>query len=92
MTCLMGIVAFVLIGLGAIGMAVGFVGVAGAHGSNPSAVLGGFGILFLGVLCIAVLALVNVVLSVVYAMKANQGEWAPYPIVGPWALRLVGAA
>ena len=26
----------------------------------------------------------NVILGVVYGMKANQGEWAAYPIIGKW--------
>lgn len=30
---------------------------------------------------------VNLVLGIVYAIKANNGEWATYPIFGKWALR-----
>jgi uncharacterized membrane protein len=28
----------------------------------------------------------NVILGVLYGIKANQGEWAAYPIVGKWCL------
>ena len=29
---------------------------------------------------------VNVILGVVYAIKANRGEWATYPVYGKWLL------
>jgi hypothetical protein len=29
---------------------------------------------------------VNLVLGVVYAVKANRGEWATYPVFGKWLL------
>ena len=29
---------------------------------------------------------VNVILGVVYAIKANRGEWATYPVFGKWLL------
>jgi hypothetical protein len=29
---------------------------------------------------------VNLILGVVYAIKANRGEWATYPIYGKWLL------
>jgi uncharacterized protein len=29
---------------------------------------------------------VNVILGVVYGLKANRGEWAAYPIIGHWFL------
>ena len=28
----------------------------------------------------------NVILGVMYAVKANRGEWAAYPIIGKWCL------
>ena len=31
---------------------------------------------------------VTLILAIVYGIKANQGQWAMYPIVGRWALRL----
>ena len=34
--------------------------------------------------------LTTLVLCVVYGIKANNGEWAEYPIVGRWARRLAG--
>ena len=30
--------------------------------------------------------IVNLILGIVYAIKANNGEWARYPILGDWAL------
>ena len=32
--------------------------------------------------------LVTFILGIVYGIKANQGEWAAYPIIGGWARRL----
>ena len=34
-------------------------------------------------------ALFNMVLGIVYAVKANKGEWAPMPLIGNWILRKV---
>jgi len=31
---------------------------------------------------------VTLILAIVYGIKANQGEWACYPIIGGWARRL----
>jgi len=31
--------------------------------------------------------LLNLIVGVVYAIKANRGEWATYPIFGKWLLR-----
>ena len=28
----------------------------------------------------------NVILAIVYGLKANHGEWAAYPIIGKWCL------
>lgn len=33
----------------------------------------------------------TLILGIVYGIKANQGEWAAYPIIGRWARRMVGA-
>jgi hypothetical protein len=30
--------------------------------------------------------IVNVILGIVYGIKANRGEWAAYPIIGQWFL------
>ncbi len=32
----------------------------------------------------------GLILGIVYGIKANQGEWAGYPIIGRWARRLAG--
>jgi uncharacterized protein len=33
--------------------------------------------------------IINLVLAVVYAVKAGQGEWADYPIFGKWARKML---
>jgi uncharacterized Tic20 family protein len=30
--------------------------------------------------------IVNIILGIVYGIKANRGEWAAYPIIGKWLL------
>lgn len=35
--------------------------------------------------------IVTLILSVVYGIKANQGQWAMYPIIGRWARRFAGS-
>ncbi len=32
---------------------------------------------------------VLLILAIVYGIKANQGEWARYPVVGNWAARIL---
>lgn len=32
---------------------------------------------------------VTLILAIVYGIKANQGEWAGYPIIGRWARRMI---
>lgn len=33
---------------------------------------------------------INVVLGIISAVKANQGIWWPYPVTGRWAVRFLG--
>jgi uncharacterized protein len=35
---------------------------------------------------------VNVILGIVYGIKANRGEWAAYPVIGAWLLPKYHAA
>jgi uncharacterized Tic20 family protein len=59
----------------------------------PGDVTPPFGVLFVFPLfwvTIMVFAVTNLVLAVVFAIKANNGEWATYPLVGAWARRSVG--
>lgn len=56
------------------------------HGNPPIAAFVLFPVLWLG---LALGGITNVVLAVVYAIKAGQGEWANYPIFGKWARRLL---
>jgi len=34
--------------------------------------------------------LLNITIGIVYGIKASRGEWAPYPVIGRWARRIVG--
>ena len=49
---------------------------------------------FLAVPIIALFALcggpVTLVLAIVFAVKASQGQWSQYPLVGGWAKRVAG--
>lgn len=57
-----------------------------AHGSNPPHPL-----FFLFIPLIWGLAMfgwiANLVLGIMYGIKANRGEWAGYPIIGKWCMR-----
>lgn len=33
--------------------------------------------------------IINLILAIVYAIKAGQGEWANYPVLGRWARRIL---
>ncbi len=56
------------------------------HGKPPLAFFGFFGMVWL----IAIGGgLVNLVLGIIYALKANRGEWAEIPVIGGWILRKV---
>jgi hypothetical protein len=59
-------------------------GTGGPHRAPPTA----FFILFpfLGVLGMSGW-IVNLVLGLMYGLKANRGEWAAYPLIGKWLLR-----
>ncbi len=52
-------------------------------------------VFFLAVPIIALFAMcagpVTVVLAIVFAVKASQGQWSQYPLVGGWAKRVAGA-
>jgi len=52
-------------------------------GQPPPAFVFLFPLVWLGFMCGWV---VNLILGVVYAVKANRGEWATYPIFGKWLL------
>ena len=58
-----------------------------AHGEAPPlAFFGVFGFVWLwGMLG----WVVNVILGIVYGIKANQGEWACYPLIGKFVLRQI---
>ena len=53
------------------------------HGQAPSAFFFLFPLIWLGFMGGWV---VSVILGVVYAIKANRGEWATYPVYGKWLL------
>lgn len=56
------------------------------HGGPPPAIFLMFPLVWLGIVAGS---LINVVLAIVYAVKAGQGEWADYPIFGRLARRLL---
>jgi uncharacterized protein len=37
-------------------------------------------------------SIINLILAIVYAVKASQGEWADYPIFGRWARKILKMA
>jgi uncharacterized Tic20 family protein len=56
---------------------------------NPSPPFAFFGIFGLVWLCAMGGWVLNVILGIVYAIRSNQGEWAPYPLIGNFVLRKV---
>ena len=63
-----------------------------AHASFPPADKNAFPFAFFGpFIFIWLMAMggwvVNLVLGVVYGVKANKGEWAQFPLIGGWILR-----
>jgi uncharacterized Tic20 family protein len=56
-------------------------------GAPPVALFMVFPFFWLGMI---LLWAVNLLLGILFAIKANAGEWAMYPLVGRWALRSVG--
>jgi uncharacterized Tic20 family protein len=56
------------------------------HGGPPTALFVIFPVIWLG---ISAGSIINIVLAVVYAIKAGQGEWADYPIFGRWARKIL---
>ena len=60
------------------------------HGPGAPAPVGAFLVFPLFWIVITVFWMTNLVLAVVFAIKANSGEWASYPIVGRWARRAAG--
>jgi len=57
-----------------------------ANQSPPWAFFGVFGLVWLWGMGGWVL---NLVLGIVYAIKANQGEWARFPLIGDFVLRKI---
>lgn len=60
------------------------------HGPGSPAPVGAFMVFPLFWVAIMLFAVTNLILAVLFAIKANTGEWAKYPIVGNWAGRAVG--
>jgi uncharacterized membrane protein len=56
------------------------------HGGPPAALFLAFPLLWL---CIVAGGIVNLILAVIYAVKASQGEWADYPVFGQWARKIL---
>lgn len=60
---------------------------AATKGSSPPVEL----FVFFPVLWLVIVAgsIINLILAIVYAVKAGQGEWANYPVFGRWARRIL---
>lgn len=59
---------------------------AAKHGQPPIAIFIIFPFIWLGFFAGGI---INLVLAIVYALKAGQGEWANYPIFGKWARKML---
>ena len=84
------ILAIVGIGLWIILLIATVVPHAGQASSNqapPVAFFVIFPIMWLGIMGLSV---TNIVLGIVFGIKASRGEWASYPVIGGWARRIVG--
>lgn len=57
-----------------------------SNGAPPLALFGIFGFVWLFAMGGWV---VNLILGIVYGIKANKGEWAQFPLIGGWILRKV---
>src|SRR5215510_276493 len=68
-------------------LAIGSLPAGDARGAPPPFFFGSVFALWCGMGTVWVLM---IVLAIVYGIRAGRGEWAPYPIVGRWALRLAG--
>jgi len=59
------------------------------NASDQAPPLAFFGVLGLVWLCGMGGWVLNLVLGIVYAIKANQGEWARFPVIGDFVLRKI---
>ena len=58
----------------------------GGHAEPPFAFFGFFGIFWLFAMGGGIL---NIILGIVYGIKAHNGEWAQFPLLGGWILRKI---
>jgi len=58
----------------------------GGHAEPPFAFFGFFGIVWLFAMGGGIL---NIILGIVYGIKAHNGEWAQFPLLGGWILRKI---
>ncbi len=63
-------------------------GRAAANQAPPVALFIGMGFVWLG---LAAIYFSNIVLGIVFGIKAGHGEWASYPLLGKWARHIVKA-
>ena len=75
-----------------VGIATLFITMVTQVSSIPPGAKNGFPVAFFGVFAFVWLAvmggwIVNLVLGVVYGIKANKGEWAKFPLIGGWILK-----
>jgi uncharacterized membrane protein len=58
----------------------------GGHAEPPFAFFGFFGVFWLFAMGGGI---INIILGIVYGIKAHNGEWAQFPLVGGWILRKI---
>lgn len=65
---------------------------AAAQGSNSGGAPPIFGMLLLGLVWLVAMAggLGCLILGILYGIKANNGEWAAYPVIGNWVREKMG--
>jgi uncharacterized Tic20 family protein len=63
-------------------------GRAAPNQAPPIALFAGMGMVWLGFI---VVYFSNIVLGIVFGIKAGHGEWASYPLIGRWARNIVKA-
>jgi len=63
------------------------IGTAPGNTTPPVELIAVIPLLWFGMVAVG---LANIVLGIVYAVRASRGEWASYPVVGGWARRIVG--
>lgn len=70
------------------GIALTAISAMGSHGEGPPPIF--VALIPISILVAWVGGLASLILGIVYGIKANNGEWAAYPLVGNWVRHKVG--